>query len=277
MTWTYTLKERVNQDTGRLQIAENEDEDQNKVYTPTPGTGVWPNTLTAASTNDANKTGNFGILTNSTLTHADFKKVWQGTDGKPITQDYLGLELTVSFQLQVRAMDSAEEWKNASEWTYDGNKTLGLEEEDTNFLTGWIVGADHNWTYVFDDLPGVVQGKDGEYIFLEYRVIEAGVSWGNGDGQSQIISLPTTGADEDQFDYHVDKSLVTGATFSHSSNTSTSHQPTVHHLCLRDQGVGRHEQPIRHPSRGRGALDLELLVRPPEKHRQRRLGERGRV
>ena len=119
-------------------------------------------------------------------------------------------------------MDSAEGWKNASEWTYDGNKTLGLEEEDTNFLTGRIVGADHNWTYVFDDLPGVVQGEDGEYIFLEYRVIEAGVSWGNGDGQSQIISLPTTGADEDQFDYHVDKSLVTGATFSHSSNTSTS-------------------------------------------------------
>ena len=221
MTWTYTLQERVNQQTGRLQITDEVTDDRNKVYTPSSSTGVWPARLTAASTNESKPTGNFGRLTNSTLTHADFTKVWWGSDGQ-ITEDYLGFDLTVNFQLQVREMDSEEEWTDAREWNYDGGRTLGLEGRDTSSLTGPIVGAEHGWTYVFVDLPSVVQDENNNYIFLEYRVIETSVSWGNKSGQSQTIELPETGADEASFNYKVTESLVTSATFSRSSNTSTS-------------------------------------------------------
>lgn len=235
MEWTYTLKERVNEkNSGRLQITEQVGDDRNKIYTPSTPTpnsktnGEWQYTITSTtqpvSGSDLD-TYSFGSLTNSIMTLAKFEKKWVDAEGDPITQDYLGFDLTVEFQLQVREMDSNDEWADAGEWTYDnGGKTLGLADgEDTNALTGRVVGATHDWTYTFEDLPGVVQDSSNKYIFLEYRVIETKVSWDSG---SQIISLPTdnTGdiGDQDRFTYGVDESLITDATFSRSDNTSTT-------------------------------------------------------
>lgn len=221
MAWTYTLKERV--DNGRLKITEAGDTDRDNIYTPTPGTGVWPISITDSASSD------FGTLTNSTLTHADFQKVWQGSDGT-ITEDYLGFDLTVELQLQVREMGSDAAWENANEWTYDGNKTLNFADGATaNSLTGPIAGGAtidkdgattaRAWFYSFKNLPGVVQDANDRYIFLEYRVIETAVSWGTGN---QPIDLPDTGSDGPYFDYEVGKSLVTSATFNRNANANTS-------------------------------------------------------
>ncbi len=236
MPWTYTLKERV--DDGRLQLYQANEggtlteaqQQANKIYTPSTPTpnsktnGEWQYTITSTtppvSGNDP-ATYSFGSLTNSIMTLAKFEKKWVDAEGNPITQDYLGFDLTVDFQLQVREMGSNENWVKASEWTYDGGKALGLAEgADVHSLTGRVVGANHNWTYTFEDLPGVVQDSEGNYIFLEYRVIETKVSWGDG---SQTIELPTgdTG-NQDSFTYEVNKSLVTGAAFSRTANTNTS-------------------------------------------------------
>lgn len=236
MEWTYTLKERVTEK-GRLQITEGGNDDQDKIYTPSTPTpnsktnGEWQYTITSTtqpvSGSDLD-TYSFGSLTNSIMTLAKFEKEWVDAEGKPITQDYLGFDLTVEFQLQVREMGGDDEdWVNASVWTYsDGtnaNQTLGLEERDTGCLSGTVVNANHNWTYTFENLPGVVKDSEKKYIFLEYRVIETKVSWDSG---SQIISLPTdnTGniGDQDRFTYGVDESLITDATFSRSDNTSTT-------------------------------------------------------
>lgn len=226
MAWTYTLKERV--DNGRLKITEAGDTDRDNIYTPTPGTGVWPISITDSASSD------FGTLTNSTLTHADFQKVWQGSDGT-IAEDYLGFDLTVSFQLQVREMGSDVAWENANEWTYDGGKTLNfVEGATTNSLMGPIAGGTTTdktgdttaraWFYSFTDLPGVVYAN-GQYIFLEYRVIETAVSWGDEEGQRQDIGLPEDGTENNvSFTYSVPEGLVTRATFSRNpdANTSTS-------------------------------------------------------
>lgn len=236
MAWTYTLKERVAD--GRLQLYQADEDgtlteaqqQANKIYTPsTPNkktNGVWQNTITSTSkpaSGSNPETYSFGSLTNSIMTLAKFEKKWVDAEGNPITQDYLGFDLTVEFQLQVREMSSSEEkdWVNANEWKYDENKTLGLEAgADTNSLTGRVVGADHNWTYTFEDLPSVVQDSSNKYIFLEYRVIETEVSWSGG---SQTIELPTDDPEkEDAFTYQVTDSLITDANFRLSNNTSTT-------------------------------------------------------
>lgn len=233
MPWTYTLKERT--ENGRLQLYQADEGDTlteaqqqaNKIYTPSTPTpnsktnGEWQYTITSgrAPVSSDLETYSFGSLTNSIMTLAKFEKKWVDADGKPITQDYLGFDLTVDFQLQVREMGSNENWVKASEWTYDGGKALGLAEgADVHSLTGRVVGANHNWTYTFEDLPGVVQDSEGNYIFLEYRVIETKVSWGDGEGQSQTISW------DSQADNYSDlaDSLITDTTFSRSNNTSTT-------------------------------------------------------
>ena len=237
MPWTYTLKEQVSG--GRLQITNEGNTDRDKIYTPsTPNNktnGVWQNTITSTtqpvSGNDP-ATYSFGSLTNSIMTLAKFEKKWVDAEGNPITQDYLGFDLTVEFQLQVREMGSSQDWVNASAWTYGTGQNLGVSGKDTNSLTGRVVGATKDkdgqetassWTYTFENLPGVVQDSSGNYTFLEYRVIETKVSWGDGEGQSQTVNLPADDAEKgNAFTYQVTDSLVTDATFSRSNNTSTS-------------------------------------------------------
>ena len=263
MPWTYTLSEPIGEN-GRLQIigetqagdtedtqnldaaggnGETETDDtnpRNNIYTPSTGTGKWQNTINDKSNpvEAGSNTYSFGTLTNSIMTLAKFEKKWDGADDQPISADYLGFDLTVDFQLQVRESGSGE-WTNASKWTYtneDGESAnLGLEDgKDTNSLTGRVAGGNTTdkggdetapaWTYTFEDLPSAVKDKDGSYIFLEYRVIETKVSWAE-NTTGLDIALPTSGEDSSSniFDYSVNSgSLVTGAEFSHNTNTSTT-------------------------------------------------------
>ena len=249
MPWTYTLSEPIGEN-GRLQIIEvttgdagntdgnggteaDDTDPRNNIYTPsTPNDkadGTWENTINDQSepVGGDNNTYSFGELTNSIMTLAKFEKKWVGADDKPISADYLDFDLTVEFQLQVRESGRGE-WTNASVWTYnngtDPSATLGLSE-DTNSLTGQVVGAKHNWTYTFEDLPSAIKVGDN-YIFLEYRVIETKVSWDeNAESQNQTIDLPEGETSKgDRFDYTVspDNSLVTGAEFERTAGTNTS-------------------------------------------------------
>ena len=120
MAWKYELKEKVSEKTGRLQINNNDDDPANRVYTPsTPNgksDGIWENSITDTSTPIAGsdpETYTLGKLTNSTLTQANFAKEWQDKSENPITKDYLGFDLTVNFQLQVRTGGEEGVWENA--------------------------------------------------------------------------------------------------------------------------------------------------------------------
>lgn len=52
-------------------------------------------------------------VTNTIYTDVEFEKRWEDEGGEEIKEDYLnGLELTVTFQLQVRTKDNVEEWSD---------------------------------------------------------------------------------------------------------------------------------------------------------------------
>lgn len=238
MPWKYTFSEPVQDN--RLQLNADEPNDpENDAYAPTSGTGgKWPKTIQATSDST-----NFGELTNTTHMEYSFIKEWQDADGETITEDYLGFDLTVSFQLQVLADGGG--WKNANEYFTDqdiaANVTIKPAEGvtqgagnawDTATITGRVNanvwGTKDKPVGTFTKLPTMLKSNDGEgnvtYTSLQYRVIETGVSYGN--GVTQAITAPdsmttsdttTTGTYTD-----VGTGLVTGATFVRYDNDGVS-------------------------------------------------------
>lgn len=51
-------------------------------------------------------------LVNSLKTFEPFSKTWQNEAGKPIAEDHLGMDIAVTFALQVRE-DGGESWEDA--------------------------------------------------------------------------------------------------------------------------------------------------------------------
>lgn len=207
MPWIYTLSERVTEDGKRLQLENDPTADANNVYTPNRTKGQWA-TVSGSGTNS-----NFGSLTNSVLTQAQYTKTWEDADGQPITEDYLGFDLTVEFQLQVSERGK-DNWTAASENPYV-MEAMGSGFTGTATLTG-RVNAASRWSDSFKNLPAVVAKTENgatTYIFLTYRVIETKVSYG---GTEQTI--PWNGSSYGD----PGTGLVTGAEFSPSGTNSVS-------------------------------------------------------
>lgn len=233
MPWRYTFSEPVKK--YRLQLnEEDETAPENSIYAPlNSNSGKWPTTISNSNGTEPS----FGELTNTTHMNYSFIKEWQDAEGKKITEDYLGFNLTVNFQLQVSA--DGDEWKNAAGYFEGQNITTNVTIKqatgvtqgtgnvwDTASITGRVNadvwGTKDNPVGTFTKLPTVLKIGD-TYTPLQYRVIETSVVYGS---TTQNISAPdsvdtsettTTGT------YTVDSTgLVTGATFTRYDNDGVS-------------------------------------------------------
>lgn len=138
-----------------------------------------------------------GTITNSITQTVDYRKQWLNSDGTAVAEDYLGTEITVTFQLQVWN-DTASQWENGDTFfqnalsAEDYAKLFG-SYDFTPELTGRINdstvwGKNHSFT----GLPKFISDGKGGTTQLSYRVVETGISW---DGGSQITVSVTENGD----------------------------------------------------------------------------------
>lgn len=133
-----------------------------------------------------------GDLTNSITQTVYYRKQWLNSDGTAVTEDYLGTEITVTFQLQVWN-DTDSQWENAD--TFFQNAFPDKYDDifdGYNFtpeLTGRI-NDDTVWNknHALINLPRFISDGQGGTTQLSYRVVETGISW---DGGSQITVTVT--------------------------------------------------------------------------------------
>ena len=237
MPWKYTLEEAVT-DEGRLElVSSSQDDVRNHIYTPDRAEGKW-NVLQNIDQDGKN---DFGNLTNSITTHADFAKVWADENSDPLTRDYLGFELSVAFELQV-SMDSDRvnglaltdgEWISAAEAAKEyPSIQAALEANGNNGGTKTLTGlvTDAVWNDSFTGLPSVikVEGTDetaDQYIFLKYRVVETAVSYGEAPHQTELtVTLDDDGITYLYYGPDSDDTVIAGGSLNHNAavNRSTS-------------------------------------------------------
>lgn len=185
------------------------------IYIATPHGGK----VTVSADNDTkdNAQLKFPDLKNSMNTDISFQKIWHDQNDQPITQDFLGKDLTVTFELQVREKNSGE-WKKADEFF----KGILKEEFATIFpkgldadqeITARINAGEKTWSRKFANLPAVYK-LDGESTFrhFEYRVVETSVKY---NGLSQGIVVDN---DNNYFPDDKDYGLVDEATLATSDD-----------------------------------------------------------
>lgn len=174
-------------------------------------TGIYkgdPSSVSIDATTIKGDTGELGALKNSTSTSVNFEKKWKDSDGNAITEDYLGRELSVTFQLQVRETENGE-WTNADAY-FDG-KELPEEVEFTKIIEGTL-NPSATWSGSFTKLPLAVKAN-GEIVRLEYRVVETSVTVADGTNEkSQTLTIAEAPNEDGTIDYTVDgEGLVLGA------------------------------------------------------------------
>lgn len=164
-------------------------------YTGNPSSVQKP----ADSAADDDGKVNLGQLVNSIQTDVPFSKNWaqQGEDGKtePITEDYFGFEIAVTFELQVRVKnDPNGAWKRAEEF-FAGEEIL----QNYEFTQTKEMSITDSRNGKFTGLP-LVWKEDGSssVVELEYRVVETQVKYGEvtspyevkiGDGDTYTVNL----------------------------------------------------------------------------------------
>lgn len=138
-----------------------------------------------------------GDLSNSITQTVYYRKQWLNSDSTAVTEDYLGTEITVTFQLQVWN-DTASQWENGDTFFQHAldseNYTKLFGSYDfTPELTGRINdGTVWGKNHALINLPQFISdGQDGT-TQLSYRVVETGISW---DGGSQITVSVTENSD----------------------------------------------------------------------------------
>lgn len=159
--------------------------------------------------------GTFEALKNSTSTSVNFEKKWQDSDGNAITEDYLGRELSVTFQLQVRETGD-NEWMNAD--AYFEGKDLPKEVEFTKTIEGTL-NPSTTWSGSFTKLPLAIKGGE-QIVRLEYRVVETSATVTDGTNEnSQNLTIIEETNDDGIFAYDVTgNGLVTNATLKETAD-----------------------------------------------------------
>lgn len=203
VAWTYTVTETTT-DNAKLN-------------------GYTATTRSASASASEEGVVTLGPLTNSLYTKVDFNKKWVDESDTPITSDYINFDVTVTFQLQVKAGDGTD-WVNADEYfsnnvSKDAAQKIGETvkggDEDAPYTatkSGTVYTA-NAWSGSFQNLPKVIQ-VDGNLVTLTYRVIETEVEY---QDQTQAIGE----LDGDQYT-NISDGLVTGAAFTSSGNVTTN-------------------------------------------------------
>lgn len=206
--WVYTVKEELNSDLTEALY------EQYKYYFTGKGT--------AGEASTDGDTIHMKELKNSLETRAPFTKRWVGSDGEPITADYMGLgEMSVTFELYVKIGDG--NWQRAKDYfaTFSGGITqklldAGMDMDFSQTVTGHIYDS---WGGSFAHLPRVMPAGDGGIVELSYRVVETEIAYQGGD---VTITVDTSG---EEFAYTVTDSggLFTGIedTYTESGNSTT--------------------------------------------------------
>ena len=129
-------------------------------------------------------------LKNSLLTSHSFQKKWQNEDGKPITEDYLGLgDITITGQLWVGVKDgdmkpASEFFKNGwDKWFTDGYWATGdgAGIKTNGFQIDLMIQLGNNdQTETISNLPRVAV-ENGDTKELVYTIVETGIKVTNPD------------------------------------------------------------------------------------------------
>ncbi len=146
-----------------------------------------------------------GDLTNSITQTVYYRKQWLNSDGTAVTEDYLGTDLTVKFQLQVWN-EAVSKWQNAEDYF---TATLGADQYENLFGNGkynfapTLTGRINDSTvwgrnHPFGDLPKfiIVNQKTTQ---LTYRVIETGIYWDDDTTPKITVSVENDSKDSWQY------------------------------------------------------------------------------
>ena len=131
-----------------------------------------------------------GVLSNTLTTSHSFQKKWQNEDGKPITEDYLGLgDITITGQLWVGVKDgdmkpASEFFKNGwDKWFTDGYWATGdgAGIKTNGFQIDLMIQLGNNdQTETISNLPRVAV-ENGDTKELVYTIVETGIKVTNPD------------------------------------------------------------------------------------------------
>ena len=186
--WVYSVKEELNP------ALPDELKERYKIYF---------NNQTAGEASVGDDTITMANLTNSLETSASFEKAWVGSDGQPITADYMGLgEMSVTFTLYVKAGENGI-WQPAEEYftgdnlgeIYDDLIEAGMTTDFSVTLNRHIYDS---WTGTFQHLPRVMKTADG-FVELSYRVAETQITYGDG----QKVTIAVIPSDDSDFTYKI--------------------------------------------------------------------------
>ncbi len=172
-----------------------------------------------------------------------YAKVWQDDKGKPITEDYLGYQLRVTFELQVaeRGADgkiTSSEWEPAETYFKEALRenfddifkndyrfTRTLPESGMASVTDETVW---NRVFYFEDLPRRIKKNGNDTTtHLTYRVVEKQIAYGTGEGSVRVGVNEHANSNLKNYTYTFDpNSLFSPGYASGGENTYT----TVRHV-----------------------------------------------
>lgn len=170
MPWIYTVEEVLGENSAYQSMPE-------RVY-------IYSNSAQEGAEGDLPVASASQDLVNSLKTSESFSKTWENEAGESIAEDHLGMDIAVTFVLQV-SEDGGESWKDAGTYFKD---YLGEAEDDLweNYEFAQTISGPVNQTIrgSFYDLPTVITrtaepGGEVSTVSLEYRVVETEVKFGN--------------------------------------------------------------------------------------------------
>ena len=222
-TWTYTIEDLERYAPNGMAWKYRVVEAVPDYYTPSPST---------VNQKSTDKDGNITMnpLKNTIFTAVSYTKQWQDSSGNAIAEDYLGVDLTVNFGLQVRIKPLEEDTWSA--WSATPENTLsallGSEAYQTVFgqrvfetsVTGRIDDSIWSNKRYFGNLPRYAKATDGTIVMLDYRVLETAVQYGSA---TQTVTVTDQADGSYQYDMPVEGALfvVTGSN-THQSYTITN-------------------------------------------------------
>lgn len=181
-------------------------------------------------------------LTNTILTSAPYSKGWVDSAGGIITEDYLGFDLAVTFQLQVIEADgkggqpaSGAKWADAGTYfekalSPQAYQALFGSYSFTQTQTGRINdSAVWGKTYSFANLPSVISNSTGGLTYLRYRVVEAGIAY---NGAVQTVTVVNEDGAAGTYQYEFSPGLFSPAYWANGKN-----QPETEYNLFKTQAL----------------------------------------
>ena len=169
-----------------------------------------------------------GTITNSITQKVYYQKQWLNSDGTAVTEDYLGTEITVTFQLQVWN-EAVSKWQNAEDYF---TAALGADQYENLFGNGkynfapTLTGRINDSTvwgrnHPFGDLPKfiIVNQKTTQ---LTYRVIETGIYWDDDTTPKITVSVENDSKDSWQYRFTWNGTGTSTSPFSPKAEAYTS-------------------------------------------------------